>query len=383
MIHFRKVDQASKMAARWLVKSCQITDTADPNLGAFKAEYDLAERRFTLSPQTWRTSEAIRALLKIHGRTRNQSLKDAAILGGRYLESIQCPEDEGDNAGSLWKPWLDGSELLFVDTNYRSIVGLLDLYGATGALHYLDASKRIADWFQRVVYRGGGTHLNRYFPDKKVLGWPRSHILDEGSFLRLQDLTREEVYTRVFEDQMEALVSSSGSDGTFSCMSTPRMERDPDAQPGEISSRSMYWHLISMVMAQTKLRDSRVMKVLEDGARLGMDLQSTEGFLSRTYKTEEGGKENGVPDGVATAMFVLIWLKLLDISGEEIYMEHSEHALSWMLKSQFLARRESYLGAFFQEMVLYEGKWHDIRGSLSSSYGVMACEEYLRLCDRK
>jgi len=380
MIDEKRVDRASRMAGRWLARSCQVTDTDDPNLGAFATVYRPEEGKFAVGSLPHETSEAVRALLRLYGRTRNESWKDSAILGGRYLESIQCEEDAGEECGSLWKHWLNGSEALSVDSNYRSIVGLLDLYGATGATHYLDSAKGIADWFENRAYRGG-THLNRFFPDKKVLGWPRSHILDEGGFLRLHDLTREERYTKIFEDQIEALLSSSMDDGTFSCMDTPRMEKDPAAAQGELSTRDMYWHLVPIIMAEEKRGDDRLMGALLRGADLLMRQQDEEGYLPRSFlKVGDLGKRD--PDGVATGMVALLWLKLYPLTGKETYLAHGEAALEWMLSSQFVSRRESYLGGFFEENHIEGPGSGGIPGAMASSYGIMACEEYLRSIKR-
>jgi rhamnogalacturonyl hydrolase YesR len=264
--------------------------------------------------------------------------------------------------------------------NYRSIVGFLELYSATGASHYLDSSKAIVDWFLKRVYRGGGTHLDRFFPDKKAFGWPRSHILDEGSFVTLHDLTREDRYAGIFRDQVDGLISSIEPEGTFSCMHTPRMETEGEAGPNEIPSRGMYWHLIPMLMVQLKRSSARTMDALNSGVALMRDLQDPEGFLSRTYPLERGAEAHSEPDGAATAMFAFIWMKMHEVSGEEAYGQSAEKALLWMLKSQFVVRREvDAFGAFFQERKLHEGRPASYLGGLASIYGILACEEYLRL----
>mgnify|MGYP001034671017 CR=1 FL=1 len=384
MIDLKKVDQASKMAARWLVKSSQIMDRDDPSLGAFRTEYDPADRKLRLSQEVWQTSEAIRALLKIHARTGNPAWKDSALLAGRYLESTQCTPKDGMEAGSLWKPWLQGKDPLSVSMNYRSIVGFLELYSATGASHYLNSSRAIVDWFMKRVYRGGGTHLDRFFPDKKAFGWPRSHILEEGSFVTLHDLTREDRYAAIFREQVDGLISSLEPEGTFSCMHTARMETEAEAGPNEISSRGMYWHLIPMLMVQLKRSSARTMDALNSGAALMKDLQDPEGFLSRTYPLERAGEARSEPDGAATAMFAFIWMKMHEVSGEEGYGQSAEKALSWMLKSQFVVHREvDAFGAFFQERKLHEGRAAHYLGGLASIYGILACEEYLRVHGRR
>ncbi len=379
MINLRRVDQASRMAARWLVKSCQISDTDDANLGAFQTDYDHGAGGFTLGPQTWHTSEAIRALLRIHARTGIQLWKDSAILGGRYLESVQEAGNGSEEAGSLLGPWLDGSHPLRVDTNYRSIGGLLDLYGSTGAIRYLEISRRIAEWFTRRAYSGGGTHLNRYFPDKKVFGWPRCHILDEGSFSGVYDLTREEPYASLLDDQTRALITAFDSSGMLSCRSAPRMDRDPWIQPGEISPRNMYRHLVPLLLSQSKRGSDESLDVLERGGGLVMSWQDPDGFLLKAYTNEGKPAGDAGPDGVATAMFVMVWLKLGEITGNAEFLGSAQRALSWMLESQSMARREEAFGAFFQERVVHGGRLRNQLGSLGSSYGILACEEYLRL----
>jgi hypothetical protein len=381
MIDTRRVDQASRMAARWLAKSCQMLDPADAALGAFATGYDFDKARPIFGPEVWHTAEAIRALLRIHARTRNQAWKDSALLGGRYLASVQVME--GEHTGSLWYPWLDAEGLaLRVDSNYRSIVGLLDLYGATGSMQYLEVSKGIASWFMSEAYKGGGTHLNRYLVEKRVLGWPRSHILDEGAFLKLHDLTREESYSAVHGDQVQAIASSCDSSGLFTCMTTPRMERDPELEEGSVSSRSMYWHIIPLIMACEKRANEGLLESADRAAERMLGLQDSDGFLVKAYDLEGEPSGDGGPDGVATAMFALAWIKLLQITGKESFGQGAELALSWMLESQTVARRNGFLGAFFQERVSRGGRIQRQPGSLGSSYGVLACEEYLKTASK-
>ena len=380
MLDRKKVDQSSRMAARWLAKSCQVTDVGSPDLGAFATSYDRERGGFLYGPPVWHTAVALRALLRIHGRTRNQAWKDAAVLGGRYLESVQTVGDGGEESGSGWGPWLTGVEPLTVDTNYRSMGGLLDLYGATGSPHYLESSKRIADWFIDRAYKGGGTHLNRYFPDKKVLGWPRSHILDEGSFIRLEDLTREERYTNLCREQIDELASSAGSDGWFGCLDVPRMERHPEAQEGEASPRYLYWHISPLLMAYTKKGRKDILGSIEGTCELALNLLSPEGCLERIYS--RAGTGRGGPDGVATSMFVSVWLRLWEITDKEEYLEGAERGLSWVISSQLTARRVEAFGAFSNGTIDHQGRENRL-GSIASSFGVMAAEEYLRLTNRQ
>jgi hypothetical protein len=305
---------------------------------------------------------------------------ESAVLGGGYLESVQAMGDGGDDTGSLWGPWLGGTEPLVADVNYRCMGGLLDLYGATGSPHYLESSKRIADWFIGRAYKGGGTHLNRYFPDKKVLGWPRSHILDDGSFIRLEDLTREERYTDVYREQVEELTSSAGSDGWFKCLETPRMEKHPGAEKGETSTRDLYWHISPLFTAFAKKGRKDLLPLIENTARLALDLLTPEGCLQNIYSKSGNGR--GGLDGVATSMFVLIWLGLWEITEQREFFDGAEKGLSWMLSSQQTARRADAFGAFSDGTLDGSGEMVSL-GSLASSFGVIAMEEYLRLTARK
>jgi hypothetical protein len=379
MLESKKIDQASRMAARWLAKSCQVTDSAETSLGAFATGYEGGTGGFVYGPLVWHSSVAIRALLKIHGRTKNPAWKEAAILGGRYLESVQAVGDGGEDSGSLWGPWLGGNEPLVVDVNYRSMGGLLDLYGATGSPHYLESSRRIADWFIDRAYKGGGTHLNRYFPDRKVLGWPRSHIVDEGSIIRLQDLTREESYSDLCRDQVEELSSSLREDGWFSCMETPRMERHPEAGPDETSPRDVYWHLSPLLMAYSKKGRKDLLQPIEAAGRMMLGLQSPEGSLESFYS--KSGTGRGGSDGVSTSMFVSIWLRLWEITENGEYLEGAERGLAWIISSQLTARRAEAFGAFSDGPGNRGGTGSSL-GSAASSFGIIAAEEYFRVINR-
>ncbi|MBU7005092.1 MAG: hypothetical protein HXS50_05960 [Theionarchaea archaeon] len=267
-----------------------------------------------------------------------------------------------------------------VDLNYRSMGGLLDLYGATGSPHYLESSKRIADWFIERAYKGGGTHLNRFFPDKKVLGWPRSHILDDGSFIRLEDLTREERYSDICREQIEELSSSSGPDGWHTCLETPRMEKPPGAGKDETSPRDLYWHISPLFTAFTKKGRKDLLPRIEKTGRLALDLLTPEGCLHNIYSKSGSGR--GGLDGVAISMFVSIWLRLWEITEQKEFFEGAERGLSWMLSSQLTARRAEAFGAFSDGTLDGSDDMVSL-GSLASSFGIIAAEEFLRLDGRK
>jgi hypothetical protein len=131
-------------------------------------------------------------------------------------------------------------------------------------------------------------------------------------------------------------------------------------------------------MANEKRRDDRCLEVVEKGAKMVMSRQTPEGFVPATLSVDGEGV-SPEPDGVATAMFVLMWLRLAEATEEAAYGEAAERALTWALESQFLARRGSgAFGAFFQTKEQREGRWVNNLGSASSSYGILACEEYLR-----
>ncbi len=376
MLDRKKVDQASKMASRFMLNVCQVGEEDHPDHGGFRTEFDLEDRKFRMVREPWHTAAAVRALLRIHGRTRNQSWLEGAGNGGMYLERLQCREEDCIMEGALWDPWIEGEEPLRVDSSYRSILGLLDLYGPTGSGHYLETARQVAKWFKEDVYRGGGTHLNRYFPDKETFGWPRSHILDEGSFARLQDLTREKVFGDIYDDQVDALVDSWVEPGVFSCRDAPRMEKDDASEGEEVSTRNMYWHLAPLITACEKRRKERFIQPVSTSLRLIMNSQSTEGYVPQSFDPTNS-VTNGGPDGTGTAMFAILWLKMYGLAAEDVYMEASEKAISWIVKSQFLSR-ETFLGAFYEGKSMENGEIMDSWGAVSSIYGVLACEEYLK-----
>ncbi len=374
MLDLKKLDQASKMGARWLVTNCQVSEESNADFGAFM-EADPATRSLRVPLDPWLTAAAVRSLLMVHGRTRHAQWKEAAICGGDYLETLQCSE-EMEETGALWAPWIRGSDALRVDANYRSIAALLDLYGATGSSHYLESARGIGEWFSESVYRGGGTHLNRYFPDKRTYGWPRSHILDEGGFMRLRDLTRDEIYDGITGDQIEALTDASTEQGIFSCMKASRMEREDDLDPESVSMRGMYWHLSPIVLAYEKDKQDRFLELAERGVRLVMDSQTEEGYLNRALFPQT--QEASGPDGLATAMFATLWTKMYELNGNSAYRKSAEMAIDWMIGSQSVSRRDS-LGAFYDGKRSNDGELRDTWTTMSTIYGIMACEEYLRI----
>ena len=368
MTERRDVDRASRMAARWLSRAGQVTDPTARFFGSFPA----GSR--TPDDLIWGTSAAIRGLLAVYRRTSDAALRNSAILGAKFLESIESPEEAGKYAGSLWSPWLAGSEPLAVDVCYRSISALMDLYFATGSPSYMEIAKRIANWFLSSVYTGGGTHLNLFFPDRSILGWPRSHILDDGSFVGLHDLTRDEPYGRLVQDQVEELLSSAMPDGTFSCMSNPRMREGSRAQEGVISSQNLALHLMPLSLLGTKRKSDFVLSKVESGALFAMSWQDAEGYIP-TVLSRSAPAGASTPDPVSTAMLALVWIDLYSSTEQTRFLEAAACSLDWLMSQQITERRDiRSLGS-----VPSQSEGRSGPDALATGYCVLAYEALLKL----
>jgi hypothetical protein len=255
---------------------------------------------------------------------------------------------------------------------------LVELHQATNNPSYLRIAGGAADWFVDAAFRTDGTHPGEYYPDRGVLGGFRSHMLDEGGFLMLYKLTGREVYRAVFQRQIDALVASADGQGMFSCRTDPEMQFWPHLRMQNVASRAQYWHVAPILAAYLEWPKRGYLEVLETVALLMMRWQSSKGVLWNVYKPDGQPAETERLDGAATAMFAVIWLNLYDFTGEEKYLESSERALDWMLKSQYKnASDRDTFGAFFQERAVLAGKWYDYLRDISSSFGIMACEEYI------
>jgi len=376
-LNLGSLEMASTMASQWLLNAAQIRDEASPDLGAIRTEYDFVDREFVLRPYVWHHAKAAEALLRIYKRTGEPTYMDSAILAGNYLLRIQIPD--GEHAGALWRPWISGKDRLYVDMNYQCIPALLYLYRATDNKAFLDAAVRVADWFINMAYQGEGVHIGEYFPSRNRLAGFRSHILDEGGFLLLYEATGKEVYREIFEEQIDALVAAADHRGTFSCRTNPQMQFWPILEMRNISSRAQYWHLSPVLAAYLKWGQDRCLSILESSAKLMIEWQSQRGFLWNVYEPDGRPAEIERVDGAATAMFAIIWLNLYDVTQDESYLGAAELALNWMLEAQYkiLGDRDTF-GAFFQELSYHRGRWLDYLRDISSSFGVIACEEYIK-----
>ena len=375
-LNLGSLEMASRMAAEWLMNVAQITEGDSPNMGAVWTEYHFFDREFLLRPYVWHHAKVAEALLRIYERTGEPAYRKSAILAGEYLLRIQVKE--GEHAGALWQPWLTGKERLYVDMNYQCIPALLHLSHTIGHTKYLESAVRVADWFINTAYQGNGVHTGEYFPSRNYLAGFRTHILDEGAFLMLYEVTNKEAYRQVFQEQVDALVAAAEHRGTFSCRTNPHMQFWPILEMRKISSRGQYWHIAPILAAYLKWPEDRYLSVLESSARLMIDWQSQKGFLWNAYEPDGRPAEIERADGGSTAMFVIIWLNLYDVTQDETYLEAAERALNWMLEAQYKtpADKDTF-GAFFQEMGYHKGRWLDYLRDISSSFGIIACEGYI------
>ncbi len=377
MLDLERLDIASQRAANWLARIAQIGEPTDPNRGAIRTEYFFHEKTFVLRPYVWHSAEAIRALSMLSCRIGNSEWRQSAQAAADYLGRIQCKD--GTHKGSFFRPWLNGTEPLYVDMNYQSLGGLVELHRTTGDPGCLRIAKDAADWFVDAACRTDGTHLGEYYPDRGVLGGFRSHMLDEGGFLMLHKFTGKKIYRVVFQRQVDALVNSADGEGMFSCRTDPEMQFWPHLRMQNIASRAQYWHVAPLLAAYLEWPRSTYREVLETVALLMMRWQSSRGFLWNVYQPNGRPTERERPDGAATSMFANVWLHLHDITGEQRYLEASERALNWVLESQYKnASDKDTFGAFFQERASHGGRWYDYLRDISSSFGIIACEEYIK-----
>ena len=377
MLSLQDLDKASRLAAAWLTDTAQISESMDVRVGAFRTEYLSFDSSFTLGPYVWHHAEAIRALLAIYERTNELNWLESAKSAADYLRRIQCAD--GEVRGAFFEPWLNGSEPLIVDMNFESLRGLIDLHRITQDPIYLDMAIATADGFMETAYLGNGLHKARYFPDTRTYGGSITHMLEEGGFFMLHDLTDDAKYLETAEEQVDAIIQSMQSSGAFSCAADPSRKIWDGLPTGNTGSRIHYFHLAPILAAYHRFPKAQYLEAIERGACMMMDWQSPDGFIWNSYRPNGEPGETEHIDGAATAMFAMLWLSLHEITCRAEYLEASERALNWMIGAQYrdLENRDTF-GAFFQERTLHEGTWYDYLRDISSSLGIIACEDYIR-----
>lgn len=358
-------EKAIDLAIEWTLR-CQKMDEKEKNYGAF--HYDFI----------WHDAEAIRALLSTYRRTKNKELLRRAKLAGDLLCRLQYKDNPKDKLyGSLETPAYTPQKRIAPSDIFEAIPGIVELYRETRDSKYLDCARLAGDWLIKHAVCGKGM-MGQVFDAEKWESICPLPIHDEATFLLLFQETKDEKYLKTFNDQVDILLRKQDTLGTWYCHG---YQWDFDVPS---SGRSQYWFTYPLLAAYQAFKKGECLVACIRSCDRLLRLQMWDGSIPGLLGTD--GRPFDVPtcegnDGTATAMAVILWLNLYRILKQQSYLEASLRAIDFMLRSQYRDPEEKdKFGAFYHSKIYREGKWKDYVKDTGTFYGIMALEEYIKLC---
>ena len=166
MKDFSELKRSITSACEWLIDIAQVKEKQLPSeqnprgivyedwRGAIRGEYSAATKSWDTFCPMWHTGQAVKALVMAWQITGNDSLLEAAKLGGKFIESNRVSDQNDDDFGLLCcyegEPGESNSSAILETSD-----GLFYLAEATGQRHYQDIAIDALRWLQRKAYIPG------------------------------------------------------------------------------------------------------------------------------------------------------------------------------------------------------------------------------------
>lgn len=167
--------KAAEKTANWLVAN-QVQSWPDANNGRLLYTYTPATGDYTYS-DNWTTGVSIMGLLMMYHRTGDEKFKEAAILAGGYLKTMQILDERDPVAFGAFREITPQYTWCYPRDALTAAWGLLWLHEETGEQDYLYRVNVFIDWFKQNVMNGRWPLWQINFR-----GDPYMNINMEGSF---------------------------------------------------------------------------------------------------------------------------------------------------------------------------------------------------------
>lgn len=338
-------------AVTWLTQIAQIQYATIPDdmnprqlahqywRGAIRGDYKVATRQWGFFCPVWHTGQAIKALCQASAVLKDDTLIDAAKLGGDFIAAnrIDNPADEDHGLILAYEDLPDA-------TNTSAILeccdGLLHLSESTGEECYRQWVLEALDWVARKMYRPGeGLFRDWYRPATReiLVDGPRSGyhdrplgrpLLDDGIFLKGYQLSGRTDFRKIFYETAERLLAEEEPPGNWIRFAPCQW---PD---GPIHPRHAYWWALPMLDAYADSGDSRFLACAQRATNWYLKALRHDGGLFReTYRDFNTNSFDHCVSGSACAGILFHHMM---INGDDHLRPYIERVLSFCLSSQFL-----------------------------------------------
>ncbi|HEX7010869.1 MAG TPA: hypothetical protein VF184_12875, partial [Phycisphaeraceae bacterium] len=319
-----------------------------------RGEYHAGQKRWWFSCPLWHTGQAVKALLLASQRLQEPRFLEGAQLGARFILNQQ-----------VWDP---------SDPNHGLLLAYEDLDGqvnTSAIMETLDGLMLLADhlasppMWQRVAAAGQfllerlyvpeqGVFLDHYCPAQRravqtpfatkggVVGRP---LLEDAVLLKLYDHTGQDAFLQAHLKVSERLVADQNPPGNW-------VDYWPcHAGQGRFHPRQTYWWALPLIETYRRTGQARFLETaIASGRFCRRAMRADGGYIRGTYadfNTDSFGHETS-----GSACAALLFLRLLEVTGDAQWLEPAQRALRFGMRVQFREPQDKNLRGAVLEKVL-------------------------------
>lgn len=322
-----KIEDRIISAVQWIKRAY-----LSSNDGGISKGYDLLRANwFPSYPET--TGYTIPALLNVAQAFDDQELYSLAIGLAEYLINKTTPE-----GGVIYWDGEPYQTPIIFDTG-QVIFGWLAAYDASKDDRYLSAAKKSGDWLVAVQDPSGSWKMHQHLGVEKVIDSRVSWAL-----LELFKRTNCDRFCDAAYKNLNWVLQQQTSDGWFHRCAFKDGE-DP-------FTHTIAYTAEGLLESGIILTENKFIEAARKTADALLVDQRKDGSLSGTYKS--GWKMTSRSSCLTgTCQFAILWLRLYEITTDEIYLGAARKAISSVARTQNL-----------------DTKNHNIKGAIAGSYPI-------------
>ncbi|MAE65492.1 MAG: hypothetical protein CMJ18_14575 [Phycisphaeraceae bacterium] len=358
------LETSLREACDWLVDVAQIkTEMIEPESdsrhmqheywrGSFRGEYNVAERKWDVFCPVWHGGQAVKSLCQAWQVTREDRYLEAAKLGGEFL--LRNRITEGPDAG-LILAYEDLPDKTCSSAILETLDGLFLLTDTTGDDRYETAAIAAAQWCRDNVWVRGEGLLRDWFDPKTREFFTVPHtgrkdvpgrpLVDDAVWLTAARRGGDPSLRDVFYEVLERLLRDERPAGNWVDYGPCRRDS------GEIHPRHAYWWGRPMLEAWRDTKEQKWMDAAQRSGQWYVKAQRLDGGLLRFTDLDFNTACFGhATSGIACA--AIMWIELFQETGDFIWLEPLQKAMSYCRMMQFINPEDPNLQGCILEKVL-------------------------------